>query len=330
LRRILFNKELAAELKGRFDGAPPDFIYERASLYGTAGVALAKEFNVPLLLELNAPLAVEQNAYRATGLGELAASAEQWVLTQAQAVLAVSAPLREHAISLGAKPERVHVVPNGVDPARFQPGTREPAVRARWRLGEGPLLGFVGGLRPWHGVEILPALLERLARRHKKLRLVIVGEGQLRPELEQSVQERGLASRVLFTGGLSHEEVPSVIRHFDIALAPYPKLEHAFYFSPLKLFEYMACGLAVVAADVGQVSEVLRSGKTGLLYPPGDLDALTGVCDRLLNNPRLRMRLGRAASKMVHTHFTWDHNANRVEQLARDLIAARRLATPSR
>ena len=86
LRRILYNRELETELTRRFENDPPNFIYERASLYATAGAGLAKKFNVPLILELNAPLAVEQAAYRATGFGELAAHAERWTLTHADAV----------------------------------------------------------------------------------------------------------------------------------------------------------------------------------------------------------------------------------------------------
>src|SRR5207249_11484303 len=147
---------LGPQLKRQFESAPPDFIYERASLYGTAAVTLARELNVPLLVELNAPQAVEQSAYRATGLGELAAQAERWALLQADAVLTVSAPLRDFVLSQGVEPGRVHVVPNGVDATLFQPSPPDPAGRARWGLGNGPVLGFVGGLRPWHGVEALP------------------------------------------------------------------------------------------------------------------------------------------------------------------------------
>jgi glycosyltransferase involved in cell wall biosynthesis len=182
----------------------------------------------------------------------------------------------------------------------------------------------VGGLRPWHGVEVLPELAEQLVRRHRKLRLVVVGEGQLRPFLEQGFAQRKLLERVVFTGTLAHEEVAAVIRQFDVAVAPYPQLDHFFYFSPLKIFEYMACGVAVVAANVGQVPEVLRDGKTGLLYPPGDMDALRKACDRLLGDPRLRQTLGRAAAKRVHTHYTWDRNASSAIELARSLMAAKR------
>src|SRR6266496_3973264 len=131
LRRIFYNRELETELIRRFDTDRPDFIYERASLYGTAGVAVARAFGVPLLIELNAPLALEQSAYRGEGLGDLAAKAERWSLAQADAVLTVSEPLREHVLSLGVDGAKVHVFPNGVDPTQLQPGQPDDKWRAR-------------------------------------------------------------------------------------------------------------------------------------------------------------------------------------------------------
>jgi glycosyltransferase involved in cell wall biosynthesis len=323
LRRILYDQQSGVALKRRFEHHPPDFIYERASLYGTAGVRLARELAVPLVLELNAPLAEEQATYRATGLGELAAQVERWALTRADAVLAVSAPLREYVLSLGVDPARAEVLPNGVDPNEFQPGPRDPSVRAHWGLGDGPVLGYVGGLRPWHGVGALPALLERLVRRFEGLRLVIAGDGPLRPELEDAIAKAGLARSAVFTGMVAHQEVPALIRSFDLALAPYDRFERRFYFSPLKLFEYMACGVPVVAADLGQIPEII-DGDSGLLYPPGSLDGLTAACEKLLSDPLLRRRQGEAAADKVRGHHTWDHNAARVTDLARSLLASQR------
>jgi glycosyltransferase involved in cell wall biosynthesis len=322
LRRILYDQDFAAQLKRRFENHAPDFIYERASLYSTAGVLLARELERPLIMELNSPLSVEQATYRATGFGDLAARAERWTLARADAVLAVSTPLRDYAISLGAEPDRVHVIPNGVDPELFKPGEPELEVRRRWGLDDDPVLGFVGGLRPWHGVEALPALLDRLVSRYPGLRLVIVGDGPLRGELEHELRERGLARSAVLTGSLPHEEVAALIHQFDVALAPYSRPDHDFYFSPLKLFEYMACGVPVVAAALGQIEEVVRDGETGLLYPPGQQDALLAACERLLSDPDLRRRLGRMAAKEIHNHYTWDRNSERVIELARHLMAA--------
>jgi len=323
LRRILYDRDLAAQLMRRFENHAPDFIYERASLYSTAGVLLARELGRPLIVELNSPLSLEQATYRATGLGDLAARAERWALSHSDAVLAVSSPLRDYAVSFGAEPDRVHVVPNGVDAELFKPAEPDPDVRKRWGLDDDSVLGFVGGLRPWHGVEVMPTLLERLAQRHPNLRLVIAGDGPLRGELERDLRERGLARNAVFTGWLAHEEVAALVRQFDVALAPYSRPDHDFYFSPLKLFEYMACGVAVVAAALGQIEEIVRDGETGLLYPPGEQDALLAACDRLLTDPDLRRRLGWVAAKEIHNHYTWDHNAERVVELARHLMAAR-------
>src|SRR5213594_2423104 len=319
LRHILSNQELVTELTRRFDGDPPDFIYERAALYGTAGAVVAQALGVPRLVELNAPLAVEQTAYRGNGFGDLGAKAEQWSLTRADALLAVSSALRDHVVERGIDPTKVHVVPNGVNTDLFHPAPRDPSLRDRLGLGEEPVLGFVGGLRAWHGTESLPDVLARVATVHPDVRLVIVGDGPLRAELQRSLSERGLAGSVVFTGAVAHEEIPALIRQFDVALAPYPALDHPFYFSPLKLFEYMACGVPVVAANCGQIAELIRDGETGLLHPPGDADALVAACDRLLADPPLRRRVGEAAAKEVHTRYTWDHNAAHVVELARSL-----------
>ena len=86
----------------------------------------------------------------------------------------------------------------------------------------------------------------------------------------------------------------------------------------------MASGLAVVAADCGQISDLVRSGETGILYPPGDLDALTAACEELLRKPKLRLFLGDNAARFIRSHYTWDHNASRVLELAKTLQAARR------
>jgi len=327
LRRILYNQELHAELHRRFDSAAPNFIYERASLYSTAGAMLARSLNVPLLLEVNAPLALEQSAYRGGGLNELAAHAESWMFKEADAILAVSAAVRDHALSLGVDSQKVHVLSNGVDASLFQPGPRDPGLRTRWGIGDGPVLGFVGGLRPWHGVEVLPELLAQLSPRHPGLRLVLVGEGQLRPQLEQSFHEKGVIDQVVFTGAVPHDEMPAVIREFDAALAPYPRLDHAFYFSPLKLFEYMACGVAVIATDCGQISEVVTNGDNGLLYPPGDSQALVTACQRLLANPKLRFALGQSAANTIRNQHTWARNVERIVELANSLIATRNRST---
>lgn len=321
VRRILYNQQLEKRLVRKFDSHPPDFIYERCSLFATAGVTLAREINRPLIIELNAPLSREQSVYRGSALNDLAAKAEQWTLTRADAVVTVSEQVRAYAISIGVQPERVHVIPNGVDTTMFHPTRNGVDPRKRWGIGDGPVLGFVGGLRPWHGVEFLPELLASLLPDFPDLKLVIAGEGPLRRELENRLGKCGVANHTVLTGLIPHDQIPHLIRHFDVALAPYPDLNHEFYFSPLKLFEYMACGVPVVAPALGQMTDVINHEQNGLLYDVNDGNGMASACRSLLTDNALRRDLGANAARLVTRRYTWDRNAQRVVDLAKALAS---------
>jgi glycosyltransferase involved in cell wall biosynthesis len=328
LRRILYNNDLADAIRQRFRDARPDVVYERCAIYGTAGAAVAEALGVPLLLEVNAPLLLEDQLYRSgKGLGEVAMAAERWTMNRADAVFAVSAALHRYVESLGVAPERVHTVANGIDGDAFRPGPREPAVRARWGLDGEPIVGFVGGYQPWHGLDALPALLARLLPRHPRVRLVVVGDGRGRREFERQIEACGLSANIRVTGAVPHEEVPALIREFDVAVAPYPPTAHDFYFSPLKLFEYMGCGAAIAAPRLGQIEEVIRHGETGLLYAPSDPEGLAEACDRLLTDRALARDLGLAAAAEVRDKYTWDRNAARITGIAETLVQTRSVAS---
>lgn len=315
VRRILYNQSLEKRLVRLFDSHPPDLIYERMSLYGTAGVTTARSLGCPLFVELNAPLAMEQARYRGSGIAALAAQAERWTLNHSDKVIVVSDALRGYVKSLGVCEDRVDVMPNGVDPELFSVrGTDDRVLSTEEQ--HLPVIGFVGGLRQWHGVEVLPELISSLNRMNCEARLLVVGDGPLRKSLQQKLDQYELQARSRITGLVPHNEVPGLIRSFDVAVAPYPDLDHAFYFSPLKLFEYMACGVPVVAPRLGQIDEIVRHGECGLLYPAGDMRALAAACRQLLEDPALRRRMGLRGAQLVRERYTWDHNARRVIDLA--------------
>ena len=321
VRRIAYNRDLETDLLRRFDSDSPDLIYERASLYGIAGGIVARALRRPQIVELNAPLATEQSAYRDTLFPKLAAEAERATLERASAIFVVSETLREHVLSLGIDSGKIHVVPNGIDSRRFSSGPRNAELRGKLGISDAQVIGFVGGLRPWHGVEALPTLLERVVAVHPSTKMVIVGSGPLLGDLKKEFAKRNLIDRAIFPGAIAHDEVALLLREFDIALAPYPEHAHAFYFSPLKLFEYLSCGVATVAADVGQIREIVTHRQNGWLYPPGDFEALFDACNSLLGDPSLRQILGEAGARLVHEHYTWDHNVRRVEMVFRQLTA---------
>lgn len=312
VRRMLYDAELEAQLLERFGNDPPDLVYVRASLLSTAGVALSRRTGCPLVVEYNAPLSEESARYRGSAVADMATAVERELLAAATVVVVVSAGIRDHVVALGADPWRVLVLPNAVDPARFRPAASTAADRARLGLPPGPLLGFVGGLRPWHGVEHLPAVLERVRRSHPGARLVIAGDGPMRAPIEDAALALGVRDAVTLLGAVRHDDMPDVIRAFDVALAPYPQLPHDFYFSPLKVFEYLGCGVPVVASAAGQLAELLTHRDDALLTPPGDLDALAAACASLLAAPDEAAAMASRGATHCHARYTWAGNARAV------------------
>ncbi len=303
------DRQLGATLA---EAGPFDLVYERHALFSCAAMEYARDSGTPGLLEVNAPLIEEQRRYRSLVLQREAEQCERRAFAAASALLAVSDGVAEY---LNGRPEargRVHVIPNGVDPRRFRPD-QPPALSAPSGVFT---VGFVGTLKPWHGVGALIAAFAELYRADPQVRLLIVGDGPKAGALEADAAARGLGDGVLFTGAVDPDRIPSLLASMDVAVAPYPRLDGC-YFSPLKLFEYMAAALPIVAAGIGQLAQVITDGVTGLLYPPGDTAALAGVLSRLKGDPDLRGRLGQAAREAALRHHTWDTVAGRILDLAR-------------
>src|SRR5207253_5462525 len=140
-------------------------------------------------------------------------------------------------------------------------------------------------------------------------------DGPEREKLAADIAARGLQKAAHFTGSVAPEEVPALLASMDAAVAPYPKLEK-FYFSPLKVYEYMAAGLPVVASRVGQLEKLIESEMTGLLVPAGDVNALVAALERIREEPELGLRLGQAARAEVLRQHTWKGAVQRIFQLA--------------
>ncbi len=150
-----------------------------------------------------------------------------------------------------------------------------------------------------------------------------MGDGPERENLEGELAKCGLNSHTQFTGAVNPDEVPQFLAKMDVAVAPYPA-QSDFYFSPLKVYEYMAAGLPVVVSQIGQLTDLIDTGVNGILCPPGDAIALANALEKLWRSPTLRHSLGQAARQKVLENHTWDAIAQKILHLAGLYVEVRR------
>jgi glycosyltransferase involved in cell wall biosynthesis len=312
LRRLLYSEQLKSTLLPLLEEFRPQAIYERYTLFGYAGVELAKELGVPLLLEVNAPLAEEGTRRRGWVLGRTAAEMEGEILRGADAVLAVSDAVVEHARGLGVESKRIFHVPNGVDPRRFDPAVSGDEVRRRHALAGKTVVGYVGSLRAWHDLDTVLEAVDEVAATDPNVHFLAVGPGDHLDEMEA----RG-GGRVTCSGAVPHPNVPEYIAAADVAVVPFSGVER--YFSPLKLFESMAMAKPIVAARMGQVTDFIAPDESGLLYEPGDASDLAACIRDVVSRPDRGASLGLAARQRVATDHTWTARAEKIVDLARTL-----------
>ncbi|HEB55841.1 MAG TPA: glycosyltransferase family 1 protein [Gammaproteobacteria bacterium] len=300
----------------------PDVLYERYNLYLPTGVWLAKRMKLPMLLEINAPLFDERARYDGLALTGLARWSERYCWRGADAVLPVTEVLADRVRQEGVDAAKVHVIPNGIDWEKFRDIPDLETAKQALGLDGQLVLGFTGFVREWHGLERVVEVVAAGANRH----LLVVGDGPARASIEARARELGVADRVTFTGIVNRDRVADYVAAFDIALQP----DVVAYASPLKLFEYLAMGRAVVAPDRPNIREVLSHDGNAWLFDADTPQGLAEAIEHLCLAPALRQRLATIARESIDQQgLTWAANAERVVQLFTRLGASKARQEPT-
>jgi glycosyltransferase involved in cell wall biosynthesis len=311
----VFDRE-AGKLLGRRKTA---FIYQRYSLNNYSGVKLARRRGVPFVLEYNgSEIWINRNWGKPLKYEALAEGIETVNLAAADLVVVVSKPMRDELAARGIDAGKILVNPNGVDPDRYSPGVDGSGIRKKYGLDGKLVVGFIGTFGKWHGAEMLAEAFGRLMQenpsRRDGIRLLMIGDGNMMPQVKKCLAERGAEGLCVLTGMVPQEEGPVHLAACDILVSPHvPNPDGTpFFGSPTKLFEYMASGKGIVASDLDQIGEVLRHERTAWLVPPGDPDALAEGLKRLIDDEGLRNRLGRGAREEVVGKYTWEAHTGRI------------------
>lgn len=291
-----------------------------------SAILLARAFGIPIVLEVNCPYYLHaQYANIDFHLKAFWQWQERKALEWASEVVVISSLLREYYVALGFSPDKFTVAPNGVDLSKFDPvSTHGDVVRQRHQLGDRIIIGFVGRLEAWAGIDWFLEALPGLGHFLDNVVVLIIGSGPLEARVRQIVASEGLEEHVRPLGHIPHEEIPQYIASFDIAVAPYRRVQ-LFYGSPMKLYEYLAMGKPIITPRMGQSMELIRHQENGLLYEPDDAHEMIELLKLLIRDADLRNRLGRAAwISAREMDWTWERYAAMVLDVCRAAASKRR------
>lgn len=297
-----------------------DVVFERNALYNSGAAMACEKLRLPYVMFFDADQIAELDFMGKPLKGLLRWRAKRLLrynLRVARRIICVSEIAKDHLMKTWNAPaDKLVVLPNAVDVERFKPDPELGAqTRASLSLTTHPLLVFVGSFYQWHDVVALLKAFALVSKIHSEARLLLVGDGAERERMMRLSVDLGLEGAAQFTGFVTHAEVVRYVNAADIAVVPVPIMKQEMWLSPMKLFEYMASGKAIVASAMGQVKDVIRDGENGLLVPAGDEAALAGALERLIVDVALRVRLGRQAREDAVKDHSWEGYLSRLEDV---------------
>lgn len=311
IQLLRFDRHSRRELEALIGREKPDLIYERAFYLSTAGVRAAQRTGVLHVLEMNAPYPEERRAMEGKGwLDFLGRMNERTQLRLTQRVVVVSTALSDYVARRFEPAARKTVItPNAVR-SDFEPPSEAAveALRKSFNLDGKYIIGFIGSIFPYHGVDRLIDAFGRLRIGNDQLMLLIAGDGEILPQLQSYAHSLGIANRVIFTGRIPHAIAATYIALMDVCVMPHSN----WYGSPVKVFEYGALGKTIVAPDLSPLRDVIVPDKHGILIHDGDLHAALRTC---INDPDRAKRMALAFQTKVFAEHTWRHMAERVLEL---------------
>jgi glycosyltransferase involved in cell wall biosynthesis len=298
--------------------------HEYQGLFSIGAALACRRLELPYVLTADADLILEKDVSGESLLGfhrRIASKEAMQVFNLARRIICVSESSKQGFVTTwGVNPAKISVLPNGVDLDLFDKNYDPQSIRSDYDLNDGQIIGFVGGFQPWHGLENLIESFSQVQQRFSTAKLLLIGDGPVRSHVEDKARKLGLDSSIVFTGLVQQSKIPELLSVVDVAVLPYPQLPQELWFSPLKLYEYMAAGKAIIGSKSGQIAEVIRDGYNGILVKPGDISDLSKAIIRLLINEDERKYFGRNARQQAIEKHSLEGYINQLEDIYQDVL----------
>ena len=311
IQMVRLDRQIEARLTEVIEAEKPDFIYER-SCYGMgAGMRAAKKLGIRYVVEMNAPYPEEKVQMQGKSLIQfLGNTHEKAQVTNAFRTIVVSSAMKNYLIrKTDVNPSKIVVLANAVNPSHIQSNpVLEKDIRSRFDLkNTHTVFGFVGSIFPYHGVDIMIESFSTLEKENDNLRMLIVGDGEILPDLKRRVSELKLGNKIHFTGNVVHNQVYDYLKIMDITIMA----RSNWYGSPVKIFEYGAMKKAIIAPRVVPVLDVMQHEIDGLLIEASQAE-LTQSMRFMIDHPEQRNSMAMTFHEKVMREHTWNRVAQQI------------------
>ena len=311
-------KTLTRRLDEVIELEKPDLLHAHSPVLNVIPTLwVARKYKLPVIYEIRAfweDAAVDHGTYKqGSWKYQTVRTLETLACQRATHMAVLCEGIKQDLIGRGVAPNKLTVIPNGINLEDFNDCHSDEELKKNWNLSGKRVIGFIGSFYRYEGLDLLVQAFAELVKDHKDLVLLLVGGGEVKEELEAQIQSLGIASKVVMPGRVPHHQIPGVYGLVDLFVYPRASIRLTELVTPLKPLEAMIVGKPLVASDIGGHRELIQDGDTGLLFTPGDSEALRATLNRLLADPATMMKLATRGQAWAKKERSWEKTTSSYE-----------------